>query len=329
MLEQKLATLIVERFPSIELVRFTNSGSEANLMALAAARAHTKRSKVMVFTGGYHGGLLSFGDVATLNAPFEFVIGKYNDIADARKLIKAHGDDIAAILVEPMQGASGSIPGDPAFLSYLRTAASRIHAVLVFDEVMTSRLSTGGRQLLLDITPDITTLGKYFGGGMSFGAFGGNAEIMSMFDPRRPKHLVHSGTFNNNVLSMAAGTAGLGTVLTPAALKTLNDRGDALRNKLNDLCALYDADMQFTGLGSLFNMHPTRTPVSCTDDIAGCDPAEIDLFYFHLLANDIFIARRGFIALTLPINDAHCERLIEVIDAYLRDGCVRRKARGS
>ncbi len=325
-IEPELAGLIVQRFPSIELVRFTNSGTEANLMALSAARVHTGRSKVMVFSGGYHGGLLSFGGSTPLNVPFEFVVGKYNDVSGAERLIRENAADLAAILVEPIQGASGCIPASTAFLAHLRKAASEVGAVLIFDEVMTSRLSVGGRQLTLDIIPDITTLGKYFGGGMSFGAFGGNSEIMLMFDPREPGHLVHSGTFNNNVLSMAAGAAGLSTVLTAETLELLNNRGDNLRRGLNELCVRHGADMQFTGDGSLFTMHPTSAPVSSVEDLAACSSDERDLFYFHLLANDIYIARRGFFALMLPIDDAHCARVLEVVDGYLANGKARRGA---
>ena len=133
-------------------------------------------------------------------------------------------------------------------------------ALLIFDEIQTARLSTGGRQALLGITPDLTTLGKYHGGGLSFGAFGGRAELMSLYDPRKPAALSHAGTFNNNVLSMAAGHAGLSKVLTAEALDGLNGRGDRLRARLNELLAGIDARFKLTGLGSLMNFHCTAGP---------------------------------------------------------------------
>src|SRR5690606_30927658 len=136
-----------------------------------------------------------------------------------------------------MQGSGGCIPAEPAFLQALRDACTRHGAILIFDEVMTSRLSPGGRQALLGITPDMTTLGKYLGGGLSFGAFGGARRFMDRYDPQRSDAIAHAGTFNNNVLSMAAGVAGLTRVLTPDALASLNARGDRLRERLNDVAA--------------------------------------------------------------------------------------------
>src|SRR5206468_1932636 len=166
------------------------------------------------------------------------------------RLIEAHRHQLAAILVEPMLG-SGCIPADADFLRGLRDAATRHGALLIFDEVMTSRLSYGGRQQTLNIKPDLTTLGKYLGGGLSFGAFGGRQDVMEQFDPRRSDALPHAGTFNNNVLSMTAGLAGLTRVFTPAAADTLNARGDALRSRLNVACQERGAQFQFTGIGSM------------------------------------------------------------------------------
>ena len=189
--EAALAHEIRRRFPAMELLRFTNSGTEANLLALAAATTHTGRHKVMVFEGAYHGGVLTFGaGSASVNVPHEFVRVAYNDLAAARDAVMRHGRELAAILVEPMLGSGGCIPGTPEFLHGLRALADDCGALLVFDEVMTSRLSIGGRQALLGIGPDLTTLGKYFGGGMSIGVFGGRAELIARFDPRRADALV-------------------------------------------------------------------------------------------------------------------------------------------
>lgn len=191
--EAALAHEIQRRFPGMALMRFTNSGTEANLMALAVATAHTGRRKVLVFEGAYHGGVLSFGGGGSpLNVPHDFVMAPYNDLDSVRALVQNHGADLAAILVEPMLGAGGCIPAEPAFLHGLRALANECGALLILDEVMTSRLSSGGRQALLGLAPDLTTLGKYFGGGLSFGAFGGRADVMSRFDPRRPDALGHA-----------------------------------------------------------------------------------------------------------------------------------------
>ena len=229
--EAELARLICARFPSCDLVRFCNSGTEANLNALCAARAITGRSHVLVFDGAYHGGPLTFAHGGSpMNLPFPWVIGAYNDLDTTLALIERHGRELAAIIVEPMMGAAGAIAGDPAFLQGLRDAADRHGIVLIFDEVMTSRLSPGGLQAKLGITPDMTTFGKYLGGGLSFGAFGGRADLMARFDPRHPDALPHSGTYNNNVLTMAAGVAGLSEVFTPEAALALNETAEALRS---------------------------------------------------------------------------------------------------
>src|SRR4029077_10187907 len=182
------------------------------------------------------------------NAPFEFLVGEYNDSAGIRALVAPHRDNLAAILVEPMLGGSGCIPGTPEFLGDLRALASETGAVLIFDEVMTSRLAPGGLQEAHGILPDMTTLGKYVGGGMSFGAFGGKARLMEWFDPRRKDGFQHAGTFNNNVLTMNAGLVGLTEIYTPEHARTLNDFGDGLRERLNAVVRRRGLAMQFTGL---------------------------------------------------------------------------------
>src|SRR6516225_1882802 len=203
--EARFAAAICARFPSIELVRFTNSGTEANLMAVSAARAITGRPKVLVFNGGYHGGVFYFrGHGGALNAPFEYLLGRYNDLPAVETLVRPNRAELTAILIEPMQGTTGCIPAEREFLAGLRALADETGALLIFDEVMTSRLAPGGLQEAHGILLDLTTLGKYVGGGMSFGAFGGRAEIMERFDPRRADAFQHAGTFNNNVLTMNA-----------------------------------------------------------------------------------------------------------------------------
>ncbi|MEO8714601.1 MAG: aminotransferase class III-fold pyridoxal phosphate-dependent enzyme, partial [Acetobacteraceae bacterium] len=205
LIEARFARAVADRF-GLERVRFTNSGTEGNLMALVTARAFTGRSRIMAFTGGYHGAVFTFaGGGSPINAPFDFVLASYNDIEGTVAAIEREGDRLAAIILEPMMGGGGCIAAEPEFLHALREAASRVGALLILDEVMTSRLSPNGLGRAQGVTADLTTLGKYIGGGMSFGAFGGRAEIMDLFDPRRPDALPHAGTFNNNVLTMSAG----------------------------------------------------------------------------------------------------------------------------
>ncbi|KLN57948.1 aspartate aminotransferase family protein [Variovorax paradoxus] len=317
LLEGRLAKTICERFPQIEQLRFTNSGTEANLMALTAALHFTGRRKIVVFSGGYHGGVLGFGaKPLPTTVPFDFLVLPYNDAQAAGEQIEKHGPEIAAILVEPMQGASGCIPGRLDFLQALRDGATKAGALLVFDEVMTSRLAPNGLANKLGIRSDLTTLGKYIGGGMSFGAFGGRADVMAQFDPRTGA-LSHSGTFNNNVMTMAAGHAGLTKLFTPEAAGRLAERGEAMRARLNALCAKEDVAMQFTGVGSLMNAHFVRGEVRRVDDLAAVDGRLRQLLFFHLLSEGIYASPRGFIVLSLPLTDADIDRFAAAIGRFI------------
>jgi glutamate-1-semialdehyde 2,1-aminomutase len=323
--EVRLAELIVDRFPSIDQVRFTNSGTEANLMALAVATHHTGRSKIVVFENGYHGGVITFGSGTNpVNVPHDWLILPYNDRAafeaamaeHGSDLIAEHGDRVAAVLVEPMQGSGGCIPGDPEFLAALRSAATQHASVLIFDEVMTSRLAVGGAQEQLGITPDMTTLGKYLAGGLSFGAFGGQDDLMAAFDPRRGGTLGHAGTFNNNVASMAAGVAALTEVLDADILHATNRRGDNLRDRLNTVFSDRQMPMCVTGVGSLMNIHGIAGPVTSARDLANSDDRLKELLFFHLLAAGIYTARRGFIALSIEITDQDVNNVVAAIEAF-------------
>ena len=317
MLEARFARAVCERF-ALGRVRFTNSGTEANLLALTLARVFTRRSKLMAFDGAYHGAVFTFaGGGSPVNAPFPFVLGQYNDIAATMAVIEEHGPDLAAVILEPMIGSGGCIAAAPEFLASLREACSRVGALLIFDEVMTSRLAPGGLQSLRGIKPDLTTFGKYIGGGMSFGAFGGRADILDLFDPRRPDALPHAGTFNNNVLTMSAGLTGLTQVYTPEAAIALNARGDALRERLNALCRSADAPLQFTGIGSMIAVHAMRGPVRSPADAARGDAKLKELFFFDMLAHGIWLARRGMFALSLPIGDAECAKLVGAVEEFL------------
>ena len=308
--ESRLANLIRQRYASMELVRFTNSGTEANLMAIATSIAFTGRRRIMVFGGAYHGSVLKFGGAPSpINVPHDFLLAPYNDIDAARTLLRDNARGIAGVLVEPMLGSGGCIPGDPAFLSMLAEETRAAGAMLIFDEIQTSRLSGGGRQALLGIRPDLTTLGKYHGGGLSFGAFGGRADVMSLYDPRTPGHLSHAGTFNNNVLSMSAGYAGLSTVATAEALGVLNRRGDLLRQALEALFAEMRSGLRVSGLGSLLNLHAGAVPSS--------DAAGNALLFFDLLERGFYCAPRGFIALSLAIDDSHIRDFLAAMRGIL------------
>jgi glutamate-1-semialdehyde 2,1-aminomutase len=320
--EVDLAAAVCARFGSIERVRFTNSGTEANLMALSAARAYTGRDRVLAFRGGYHGGLLNFTSGPSLvNAPYDVLLAEYNDVDGARALVREHAGTLACVLVEPMLGSGGCIPGDPEFLLVLREGTREVGALLIFDEVMTSRTGSGGLQAGLKITPDLTTLGKYIGGGSSIGAFGGAAEVMAQFDPSRPGSLPHAGTFNNNVASMAAGHVGLTRVYTPEVAEWHTARGDELREELGRAFRAAGAPFQATGVGSLLAVHALPTdygPVRSPRDLAHGDPRLLELVFLDLLDLGYYIAPRGYMALSLALTSDQLADFVRAMQQILR-----------
>lgn len=316
--EGQLAALLCARFSSFERVRFTNSGTEANMMAFGAARAFTGRSRVLGFNGGYHGGLLTFvgGGGSPTNAPVPVTLADYNDTEGALAALRNGAGEIGAVIIEPMMGSGGCIPASREFLMALREATRAAGVLLIFDEVMTSRHSAGGLQKVHGVTPDLTTLGKYVAGGMSFGAFGGRADVMDLFDGHRPGALIHSGTFNNNVLSMAGGLVAMGEIFDAAAADAHFARGEALRRQLNEVCKSRGVAMQFTGLGSMMQPHFRAGPIVRPYTATPTEEALRELYFFDLLAAGIYIARRGMIAMSLPTGDSECDRLVAAVDEF-------------
>jgi glutamate-1-semialdehyde 2,1-aminomutase len=313
--EVELARILCVRFPSIELVRFTNSGTEANLMAITAARAFTRRERLMAFRGGYHGGVLTFpvSGPSAVTAPFPVVMADYNDAEGAIALVREHAADLAAIIIEPMLGSGGCIPASPDFLRALREAATAAGAVLIFDEVMTSRMSSGGMQARLGIQPDMTTLGKYVAGGMSFGAFGGRAAILDQFAATLP----HAGTFNNNVLSMAAGRVAMGEIFTADVAEALWTRGERMRAALNATCAAAGVALQFSGLGSMATPHFRSGIVDRPYPASADEEGLRELFFFDMLEAGIYLARRGMVALSLPVTEPDLERFKGAVAEFI------------
>jgi glutamate-1-semialdehyde 2,1-aminomutase len=242
-----------------------------------------------------------------MNLPHKFVIGTFDSIEETRPLIT---NDLAAILVEPMQGAGGMRPASRDFLQFLRQAADEIGAVLIFDEVVTSRLHYHGIQGALEVRPDMTTLGKYLGGGFSFGAFGGSARIMDLFDPAaNPGALHHSGTFNNNIFTMSVAVAAAG-LITKESIKELNRLGDRVRNEANQL-------MQTAGFHSIrFIGYGSAVGIWFKGDDAD---ALRDCFYFSMLDRGINIGRRGFLFMNLAHSDVSVDRIIQAVSGFVAD----------
>ena len=364
--EKQLARMVCKRFsPTMELVRFCNSGTEANMMAVAAAVAWTGRKKVLVFEKGYHGATLSFRaapagmehDMKGVNLPHEWVVALYNDVEATKEALGLlPHDSLAAILVEPMLGSGGGIPGSKDFLCFLRSYASECGALLIFDEVMTSRLGYRGLGHQMGIRPDLMTLGKWVGGGMSFGAFGGRKDIMDMFDPRDGK-LAHAGTFNNNVISMAAGAAGC-TLLEEGRGDRLNALGERMKGMLQkaikERLGEQEAGMHGQAQGAdaangaletpsklSMNEPPNGPECNCNNDtsatpsmpsmwISGLgsilvihfapSPAQSalqSLFYHHMLTQNIYLAEKGFISLSIEITVEHVDAFVDALKSFI------------
>ena len=319
--ESRLAELMCARFPAVEMIRFCNSGTEANMMCVSLARAITGRPKILGFHGGYHGGFLAFPGQTTspMNAPGEVILVDYNDPEAAHRAIEEHGQTLAAVILEPMMGGGGCIPAEPEFLAVLREGTEKQGSLLIFDEVMTSRLAPGGMHERTGVMPDLVAFGKYLGGGVSFGAFGGRQDLMARLDPRDPEALVHSGTFNNNVLTMAAGLAGLEKVLTPEATIKLNESGDRLRKRMQQAADTRGVPARVMGLGSMICVHFQSAEIRRPADTEATPAATRKLLQLEMNLKGFYISRRGFLSLSLPLTDKDYDDFVAVFEEFLEE----------
>ncbi|MGE0552337.1 MAG: aspartate aminotransferase family protein [Gemmatimonadales bacterium] len=324
-LQVQLAEVLIERVPSVERLRFCNSGTEATLFALRAAKAFSGRSKIMKMEGGYHG---SHDQVAVAMLPpyevravaglspgalSEVVLGRMNDLAHTESVIERHRDDLAAVIVEPVMGAAGGIRAEPEFLAGLRAITSRLGIVLIFDEIITFRLGYGGAQEGYGIRPDLTTFGKIVGGGLPIGAFGGRAEIMATYDPTRRGAIIHSGTYNGNAVTMAAGIATLER-FDRAAVERLNRMGDELRERLNGVLRQVELDAQVCGQGSVMQLHGTRREIRTAADAARADAKTVSLMHLAMLDQGIFSASRQMYVLSTVMTPTDLDRFVEAFE---------------
>lgn len=317
--EVHLAELLRARFPNVERLRFCNSGTEANLYAVTLARAATGRQRLLGFTGGYHGGVFVFANGGSpMNAPFDWTLERFNDLDAVELAFERNRGQFAAVLVEPMLTNGGCIPARPEFLELLRRRCTEDGSLLIFDEVVTSRMGDGGAQKLFGVTPDLTTFGKYIGAGFSAGAFGGRKEIMDLLDPTRPDALPHAGTFNNNVFSMAAGFAALDKEFTPERALALHRTGEELRHRLNEIASEAAVAVQFTGLGSVMNIHFHTGDIRSPSDLYDEDRRLFRLFHFDLLEAGVYAAARGQINLSLPMTIEDHSTIVGGVADFIR-----------
>jgi glutamate-1-semialdehyde 2,1-aminomutase len=334
-----LAQLLCERIPSLERVRFTNSGTEAAMNAIRAARAFTGRNRIAKVEGGYHGTLdeamvsiqptadeagsrsrprASAGSKGLApEAVASVTVLPFNDVNGAAGILDSEGDDLAAVVVEPVLGSAGMIPAERQYLEMLRETTRRKGIVLIFDEVVSFRVAWGGGQQYFNVLPDLTCLGKLIGGGFPLGAFGGRADIMAMFDPSRGRPAIpHPGSHNANPIGMVAGAATL-ELLTPQAIEQINTRGAALRRDLSAAFAAADVAAQVTGLGSLFAIHLTAGPVRSYRDTLGSQTDLRHEIFLGLFNEGVLIDPRGVGNLSTVIGEEETERFGTAIRAVL------------
>ncbi|MDA0735163.1 MAG: aspartate aminotransferase family protein [Chloroflexi bacterium] len=320
-----LAKLLCERVPSLDQVRFTNSGTEATLNTLRAARAYTGKSRFAKVEGGYHGthdavtvsvrvdpfqaGALERPDAVASSEGLaegvldQVVIIPFNETELARRILEEHRNDLAAVIVEPVLGSVGMVPAQLEFLTMLREFTSTYNIVLIFDEVISFRVAAGGSQEYYGITPDLTSLGKIIGGGFAVGAFGGKREIMDLYDPTKGPKVSHAGTFNANPVTMLAGATTL-EQLTPQVYQRLDALAEDLRHGIRSVCADLEVPAQITGLGSLFGIHFTDHPIRNYRDIAAGDTRLRDQVFLGLMNEGILIAPNLVGALSTVMGQA-------------------------
>ncbi|KGO46765.1 Tetrapyrrole biosynthesis, glutamate-1-semialdehyde aminotransferase [Penicillium expansum] len=318
--EQRYASLLCERF-KLERVRFTNSGTEANIHCLAAARKFTNRRKIIVFRGAYHGSVLSFGDSIAENNidQADWILLQYNDSKGVQEAF-SQNSDIAAVILEGIQGSGGFISASPELLRTIREESEKAGALMILDEVMTSRLALGGLKETLEVKPDLITLGKYLGGGLPFGAFGGRQDIMDVFNPLTPGALVHSGTFQNNTLMLHSGYAGLSEVYTAKVIQSFNAQGDDLRQRLQRVFA--GSKFCVTGQGSLMCVHVTKIglpaeQITCRDAVAAVEATDLkQLFWLEMVNAGFWVQNRGTITLNIVMSTTALDAFVKAVEEF-------------
>ncbi|MEA1966133.1 MAG: glutamate-1-semialdehyde 2,1-aminomutase, partial [Euryarchaeota archaeon] len=326
--EVRLATKIASIYPSIDMLRFISSGTEATMSALRAARGYTGRNKFLKIEGGFHGAhdavLVKAGSGATtqgtpdsLGIPPDFTKHtlqvQYNDIEAMTSMIESNRDDLAAVILEPVLGNIGPILPYQDYLKDVRRVTEENDVLLIFDEVITGfRLSLGGAQEYFGVVPDMTTLGKIIGGGFPIGVFGGRKEIMELISPSGGVY--QAGTFSGNPVSIASGLAVLDVLESENVHARLNAEGDKLRSALRDLVSDLKLPYAVSGIASMFKVFFGSMPRNYQDALT-CDKEEYLRFFHRMLGEGVFLPPSQFETNFLSI--AHTKEDIDkTIDAY-------------
>ncbi|HEX9346985.1 MAG TPA: glutamate-1-semialdehyde 2,1-aminomutase [Gemmatimonadales bacterium] len=337
--EVDLAEEVRQRMPSLEMMRFVNSGTEATMAAVRLARAATGRDIIVKFEGCYHGHADSFlvkagSGVATLGLPDSpgvpaalaglTLTAPFNDARSVADLFREHADRIAAVIVEPYVGNAGFIPPESDFHPALRSLCDRHGALLIFDEVMTGfRVAAGGAQERLGVKPDLTTLGKIVGGGFPVGVYGGRADLMKRVAPEGPVY--QAGTLSGNPVAMAAGLATLRETSKPGFYETLNRRTDRLVSGLQNAARRNGVAVTTGHAGSMWGLYFTPGPVRNYADAKQSETALFARWHKAALARGVFLAPSTFEAgfVSAAHSDADIDFTIEQLDAALAEARAR------
>lgn len=332
-LETNLAKMICAAIPSIEMIRFVNSGTEATMSALRLARAFTGRDKIVKFAGGYHGhadGLLVKGGsgLATLSLPSSpgvpssytqnTLVAPYNNADAVAQLFQRYPDEIAAVIVEPVAANMGVVPPQPDFLGSLRSLTRQFDTLLIFDEVITGfRVTYGGAQNLFKITPDLTCLGKVIGGGLPVGAYGGRREIMEMMAPIGPVY--QAGTFSGNPLAMTAGIETLKVLSHPGVYERLEDAASRLEEGIVKAVSSLKLNLTVSRFASLLTVFFTDKPALDYESISSADTALFGRFFQQLLSEGVYLPPSQFEAafVSLTHSDEDIQTTVEKISKAL------------
>ncbi len=326
-LEIKLAEMVIDAVPSIDMVRMVNSGTEATMSAIRLARGVTGRDTIIKFDGCYHGhadsllveagsGIATLGIPGSPGVPKSFVAHTlslpYNDIECVKKVMEDKGDKIACIIVEPVAGNMGLIPPVDGFLETLKELTEKNGSLLIFDEVMTGfRVAYGGAQSLYGISPDLTCLGKIIGGGLPVGAYGGKREIMEHIAPQGPVY--QAGTLSGNPLAMAAGIATLTQLKKPGFYDALDEKADQLATGLEKAARTAGIKTNINRVGSMIGLFFTDSDVKNFDDAKTSDLDIFSAYYKGMLEKGIYLAPSQFEAIF--ISSAHS---VKDIDATIK-----------
>ena len=320
--------------PNIEMMRFVNSGTEATMSALRLARAYTRREKIIKFDGCYHGHadmlLVQAGSgVATLGLPdspgvpsavaSDTLVANFNDLESVDALFKKYPDQIAAIIVEPVAGNMGVVPPQSGFLEGLRNITEREGAALIFDEVMTGfRVHKGGAQMLYNIKPDLTTLGKVIGGGLPVGAYGGKKEIMQLVAPAGPMY--QAGTLAGNPLAMSAGIATLNLIRDDECWTQLEQAAAKLEAGVSSAAKQAGVPIQQTRVGTMFTTFFSETRPVDWNTVKVADKLQFGKFFQKMLENGVYLAPSQFEAgfLSIMHTDAIIEKTLEAVTEAFR-----------